>query len=105
MGTACTPGRGVSERGVYLGHTMFLICYHINGGLMVRSPGCNGNGPSFESRASRNRNFELIEIIKFYNDNCIRIVVVPRCGSNCAHQGESSDAPFFLNFIKKKSWA
>jgi hypothetical protein len=27
---------------------------------------------------------------------------VPRCGSNYAHQGESSDTPiFFFNFLKK----
>ncbi len=39
--------------------------------VMVRSPGCNDNDPSIVSRASRKRNFEIIEIFIFYKDNCI----------------------------------
>jgi hypothetical protein len=49
-GTARTLGRGVSDGGyiwAILYRPMFPLCYYINGGLMVISPGYNAKGPRF----------------------------------------------------------
>jgi hypothetical protein len=108
-GTARNPWRGVSERrggglpGPY--HTLpcCLLCHHVNGCLMVRSPGCNGKGPSFEFRASRNRNFEKIGIFKSYSTHqTIRytpIFSVHSYGTTCLRKSANTTRTAWARFF------
>ena len=54
---ARTHGRGVSEEGVYLGHTIhahvFPSPYVLTGGLVVSDSGYESQAPVFESRPCR----------------------------------------------------
>ena len=63
-----THGRGVSERGVYLGHTIRPQIFPLppcQWWYSGQQPGCYAKNPRFESRSSRERVFTKLKFWKF----------------------------------------